>query len=404
MRKDGYFISLGAGKNQIPLIHKANALGLKVISVDKNDKAPGFHFTSIKIIESVHEYRKLYKSIGEIPLIYPIYGVGTRSFGKTVYSASYLAEKLKLPGVKPNSLKIFDNKRKLKEFLEKKGIKVPNYYNWRSNSLMAKTIAIISYPCILKPSFSESKKGIELFYNKDELKEKLNKISPDDSSYLLEEFIEGKEITVLGLVQNQTFHLVSISDKITTTYPPFIEISHRLPSDFEDHSGEIKIICQSIVNLTGIDNCPFVAEFKITNSDEIYLMEVKPEVGGEYLADYLIPQFYGYDYFQNLIKVFIGEPIETKAQKSDRNLKKSHIVFFAPPENKSKLKQISPFEVEPSENLFFRENLKQEGDTLLTSQGNHSRVLVLGIETKKNISHEEFDKSIRERISVKFES
>jgi len=404
MEREGYFISLGAGKNQIPLIQKANELGLKVIAVDKNDKSPGFSFSSIKIIESVYEYRKLFKSIGQIPLTFPFLGIGTRSFGKAVSSAAYLAEKFKLPGIKPSILKLFDNKRKFKEFLEKKGIKVPKYYNWRTNSLLVKTASIIPYPCILKPASSESKKGIEIFHNKEDLKKKLELIFPDDSTYLLEEFIEGKEITVIGIVQNKLFHLISISDKITTEYPPFLEISHRLPSEYEFHSGEIKIICQSIANFIGLETCPFVAEFKITKNDEIYLMEAKPEVGGEYLADFLIPHFYGYDYFQNLVKALIGESIESKIIKKDPTIKKAHITFFAPPEGKSKLEKIVAFQAEDFEKLLFYEKLKTDGESLISSTGNHSRVAVLGISTKKDLSHEDFDKSIRERMLVKFES
>jgi hypothetical protein len=42
MFKSGYFISIGAGKNQLPLILKSKELGLKIIAVDQNRDAIGF--------------------------------------------------------------------------------------------------------------------------------------------------------------------------------------------------------------------------------------------------------------------------------------------------------------------------------------------------------------------------
>ena len=57
-KKNGYYISLGAGDNQIPLIQAAKARDLLVIGVDQNINASGMSLCDLKIEESILNYRK----------------------------------------------------------------------------------------------------------------------------------------------------------------------------------------------------------------------------------------------------------------------------------------------------------------------------------------------------------
>lgn len=103
----GSYLSIGAGENQIPLIRAAKARGLKVISVDTNPQAPGLVESDIRILESTHEYRKILHSMSKVPLPFKLMGVGSRSYGKAVYTVSYLAEKLKLRGNPRDTVNLF---------------------------------------------------------------------------------------------------------------------------------------------------------------------------------------------------------------------------------------------------------------------------------------------------------
>jgi hypothetical protein len=131
-------------------------------------------------------------------------------------------------------------------------------------------------------------------------------------------------------------------------------LSHRLPSIQEKVKGELKLICQNIIQLTELDNSPIVAEFKVTVRGEIYLMEIMPEIGGEYLADFLIPEFYSYDYFKNYVRLLLKEPIEAVNTKSIRKKNSiSQICFIAPPEGSSKLASINRIGLNLEEKRFF---------------------------------------------------
>jgi hypothetical protein len=93
------------------------------------------------------------------------------------------------------------------------------------------------------------KKGIKIIENINDFK----KVYKNKQNIFLEEFIDGKEFTVLGFVFKSKFYIVSVSDKITTNYPPYLEIAHVLPTRFPNFIGEIKLIMQRIINLTGLE-------------------------------------------------------------------------------------------------------------------------------------------------------
>lgn len=405
MFKSGYFISIGAGKNQLPLILKSKELGLKIIAVDNNRNAVGFKHSDIKIIQSVHDFRKIYATLLKLFLEEPIVGIGVRSYGKAVLSASYIAEKLNLIGTKYLILKKFYNKKLMKAFLGENGISVPISYSWKNLKEFPKLVNEVSYPCILKPVDNIAKIGIEVFQNAKSLLLRLTQLKPKNDRFLLEEFIDGKEVTVLGFVQNKKFILVSISDKITTNFPPFLELSHRLPTVHEKIKGELRLICQNIVQFTGLENSPIVAEFKVTARGQIYLIEFMPEIGGEYLADYLIPEFYEYDYFKNYVNLLTGNPI---SQIDNRKLKKksiqSQICFIAPPDGLSMFTSITKSELDSENKVFLERKLKEIGTQVNTRDGNACRVQVVGITSSNQIKPEELDKNVRNVYNAKFES
>ncbi|TGK13012.1 ATP-grasp domain-containing protein [Leptospira fletcheri] len=419
MKMKGYFLSVGAGRNQLPLIRACRDLGLEVISVDRDDRAPGFALSNLKIIESTNEYRKIHKLVSENPLPIPVLGVGTRSYGKATYTTAYLAEKLKLRYASTDSISLFSDKRILKSVASGKGIRVPNEIPFSELKAKEKSFP---FPWILKPSQGSGKQGIQLLHSNSDVerflstlnttKKKKSKTSPKapspksvpEEKWVLEEFILGTECTVLGLVSDTEFHLVSLTLKETSDFPPFLEAAHRLPFPKKELTGEVLMLCRSLVKATGLKNCPFVAEFKIDPSGEPVLIEAAPEVGGEYLADVLIPEYSGYDYFANLVKLLVGEPFDPPPSllKIDSK-RKAQIRFEIPPRGVSVLKRFSSFSKTSSEKILFEKGLQEVGSKLDTSAGNEVRPMVIGIESRTSSPEEAWSESVKSRIKAEYD-
>ena len=357
MARKGYFISIGAGLNQTPLIFAARNLGYSIISVDKNSNSEGFALSDLMIQESILDYRKIYTQLIQIFLDKPIQGIGCRSFGKANYTAAYISDKLNLIFPKQKVISPFLDKRALNQFLSSKGILTPRQINLHSPNEKKEFSKSSMTRYIRKPFDGESKKGIQVF---NTIKEIENNLDFETKEYLVEEFIDGDEVTVLGFVQNKKFNLILLTDKITTSYSPFLERAHIYPSKFEVYSGEIHLICQLICNYTGLENSPFCAEFKITKDGRIYLIEAVPEIGGEYLAEALLPEL-KYNYFENYVRLMTNKEIELPKL----NKQKSMIYFSAPPEGKSELIDLTELSPEQSEKIFF--NRKDRKSTRLNS-------------------------------------
>ncbi|AOP34477.1 biotin carboxylase [Leptospira tipperaryensis] len=417
MKQKGYFLSIGAGINQVPLISSATNLGYTVIAVDQSDRAPGLGLVPLRILESVTEYRKILKTASELPLQGKIVGVGTRSYGKATYTTSYIADKMKLRYAPLASVEICSDKNLLKAAAERVGILVPESLDLHSG------ISKTQFPFVLKPARGNSKEGIRTFYHPEEwehyLKSKKKLPRPKTSAkkknaasvaekeeWIAQEYIPGFEITVCGLVQNKEFFPASISHKDVTSYAPYLEIAHTLPFLHPELVGEILLNCRALVSATKMNNCPFVAEFRINPLGEIYLIEAVPEVGGEFLADYLIPNYFGTFYFENLVRLLVGEKIKPFVQFSQVPKKYAGVFFSAPPEGKSKFVEHSSFQTHGKEKLILDLKWKHPGDILKTNDGNSVRtrsVALVGPE-QNNQSPEEWKTSVQKRLEGKFES
>lgn len=364
--KKGYFISIGGGENQLPLIYAVKKSGYRLIVIDRNSKAPGFKEADIKIIESVTEYRRIFNYILKTLLDAPIVGIGCRSFGRAGISAAYLSEKLKLHGNSVHSVKFFQNKFQYKKQLQAKGIPIPEQH-----SLQDLKKGNIGFPAVIKPSQGEGKKGIRLCRTKKELDAA---ISQNPEELYAETFIEGREYTVLGFVHQGEFMLVSVSDKITDSKAPFIELVHRLPVSDPRFIGEFVFLCQRTVQIAGLQNGPFTAEFKVNSRSEVFLIEAVPEIGGEFLADSLIPAVLDYDYFGNYVSLMTGKKPEKPVQKY--KLKESgYIRFYGPTKEKAFYLGSA---VAPNGKIFLEKELKKTGDLLYPSAGNSCRFYALG--------------------------
>jgi biotin carboxylase len=398
----GYFISVGGGENQLPLIRKVHSLGTNVVTIDKNDLAPGFEYSRVKIIESTNEYRKVLNSLSHVPLTDKLLGIGCRSYGKASYTNAYIAEKLKLPGSPSKVIRLFLNKLDYLSRLDKFGIPIPKIINWTTKTNLLKIIQEAKFPLILKPINGSGKSDIEFFNTPNELKTKVEKKFPNPNEYFLQEYIHGDEVTVMGMVDGKDFHIISTSDKITTLSPPFIERAHILPSKHMDYISEFTIIMKNISKHLGLKHTPFLAEFKIDEEGDIFLLEAVPEVGGEYLAESLIPNFYKFDYFKSLFDLLTNS-FKTEKIPQVHNLKKTAIIYFSIPQEKNKsVLTMEPFSCEEDEILFLEKNLKEPNTSVSFTSGNFCRAKVVGLLTNSQKDRNSWLESIEKRMGVAY--
>ncbi len=392
----GYFISLGAGKNQVNLINAAQRLGYQVIAIDKSSSAPGFANADLQMYCSIIEPNKILQNLQiDLPIFGEIAGIGCRSFGQAIYSSAFIAKHFSLPGPGLDNLHVFQDKLALKKLFHKLNIPTStsfifneqresfrrNYYEWER-----------LLPLIVRPIRGHAKQGVRILEKIGDVRDFLEETT-NLNEYIFDKYIEGREVTVLGFVNHKQFILVSITEKHMGYHSShLLEHGHTYPFQIESEVREkICTYLQKICDTTNLNHTPIVAEFILSDFDEtmpICMIECSPETGGEYIADYLIPTVFNESYFQDLVRVYTGEKINIDSKYTQAKCQVG--IRFIPQKN-GKLKYLKfPDAIHTEENLIFMRYLKKTGEHTSLLRGNLDRLAVFGMKAPLEEKHLQF--------------
>lgn len=116
----------------------------------------------------------------------------------------------------------------------------------------------------------------------------------------------GPEVSVEAMTVNGETTVITITDKVTTPPPFFVEIGHSepsaLPQDIKDHIVEIT---KATTKAMGLKNCPSHTEMKLTK-DGPKIVETAARLGGDFITSRLVPLSTGVDMVGNSILLATG--------------------------------------------------------------------------------------------------
>jgi biotin carboxylase len=167
----------------------------------------------------------------------------------TAVVASRVAEALGLNHNPPESTRAAKNKHLMREALSRAGVRVPRYWHFSLDEDAREIAARVTYPCVVKPVFLSTSRGVMRADNEEEFARAIERLSRIVSSpnvarrggearreALAEEFVPGFEVAVEGLVTGGEFRALAIFDKPDPLDGPFFEETiyvtpSRLPSE-----------------------------------------------------------------------------------------------------------------------------------------------------------------------------
>lgn len=311
-----YYISLGAGYHQLPLIRAARELGFLVIGIDRNIEAEGLSECDLVIEESIFNYRKVYYKITMNVTDGYIAGGFSASYGQALLSWAFIAERLKLNALPLTLTEVLTDKISVREKLSE--LKHPKFAQpaWFRpyGKINREEIEKFGLPVIVKSRNGAAKKNVFEAANFADLKKLLTKkylksIGVQGSDILIEKKIYGEELIVTGLVDDFKFNLTSITDKKAALEAPFLDLEHRFPSKFNRESNDLINIHQMITDLFQIPMGPIVSEW-LYHDGQYYLVELSPQIAGEFIPQFIIKGAIRYDYYENLVRLTTGEPVD----------------------------------------------------------------------------------------------
>lgn len=296
---------VGASVLQLPAIRKAKDMGLYVGVVDFNPKAVGIEYAdeyfnaSTMDEDAVLKEAEKFKPDGIMTLAtdMPMRGVSKASDKLHLHSISY-----------ETSFKATDKYEMIKAF-KAYGVPSPWYFDVDSYEELKALEGKVNFPCIIKPTDNAGSHGVAKVHNFEELlaNYEYSHSCSRHGKVIVEEYLDGPEVSVEVMVVKGQVHILQITDKITTGAPHFVEMGHTQPSRLpEETQQRIREVAEAACLSLGLDKGPAHVEMKVTDRGPV-MIELGARMGGDNITTHLVPLSTGIDMVGATIKVALGE-------------------------------------------------------------------------------------------------
>lgn len=293
---------IGASVLQLPAIKKAKELGHHVAVADFNPNAVGVSFADEYFnVSTVDE-----QAICDVAKYYNPDGIMTLATDMPMRAIAKATTLLGLCGISyETAIKATDKGQMIQAF-EKHNVAIPWYHVVESVRQLSRKE--LSYPLIIKPTDNAGSRGVTLVDAEENLDAAFAySISQSRSGkVILEEYMQGPEVSVEVMVINNEPFVLSITDKLTTGAPHFVEMGHNQPSLLDESTQhEIIVLAKKAVKAVGINCGPAHVEMIITNKGP-KMVELGARMGGDCITTHLVPLSTGIDMVKATIDVSLG--------------------------------------------------------------------------------------------------
>ena len=243
-----------------------------------------------------------------------INGITSFSLESALPTVNYIARKMNLEGNNEECERRTGNKYVMRRILKEANVNVPDFLLIKNKSDLDDQS--LQYPLIVKPVDNGGSRGVTLAASKKEITEAYKRAKTFSKSgyVLVEQFIDGREFSVEYISFRGKHYFVSITDKVTTGAPYFVEIEHHQPALVSDTlKNSIKKITEHMLNALMIHSGASHTEIKLNKADgELYIIEMGARMGGGTITSDLVKLSTGYDFIRGALELSTGEFSEPK--------------------------------------------------------------------------------------------
>lgn len=295
---------VGASILQLPAIVKAKEMGLHVAVVDYNPQAVGIHYADKYYNAStMDEDAVLAAALDYMPA-----GIMTLATDMPMRGVAKASELLGLHSISyDTAVKATDKFEMIKAF-KAHNVASPWFFTVDTLDELKDLGTTLQYPCIMKPTDNAGSHGVVLAHNYDELLHSYDysHASARSGRVIIEEYLQGEEVSVEVMVVNGTVNVLQITDKLTTSAPHFVEMGHSQPSTQPSlMQNAIVDLATQACKAVGIDQGPAHVEMKVTDRGPV-MIELGARLGGDNITTSLVPLSIGVDMVKATIDVALG--------------------------------------------------------------------------------------------------
>mgnify|MGYP002598558479 FL=1 len=300
---------LGASILQLPAIEKAKEMGLDVLVVDMNPDAVGFNVPGIeKEIISTIDIQAVISAAKR----HRIDGIMTLATDMPMRTVAAVAKEMNLIGIDEETALKATNKAEMRKALQLNNVPIPKFYVVSNKDEYKDVMKQFNVPFIVKPADSSGSRGIfevKDIHNEDLIVEAYEYCHPFSrvGDVVVEEYMEGPEVSVETLTVNGECHVIQITDKLTTGAPHYVEMGHSQPTMLSKEIAEqISKVAKAANKAIGIKNGPSHTEIIVTKEGP-KIVELGARLGGDNITTHLVPLSTGVNMVECCIKIALGE-------------------------------------------------------------------------------------------------
>jgi biotin carboxylase len=214
---------------------------------------------------------------------------------KPTLTAALASKALKLPYNPPEAVEACRNKLKSRQLLRKAGLPVPNFHCYSTDEEPGPIAETTHFPCVLKPLSLSASQGVIRANHPQEfvkafkriaalLRNPAIQVSREDTndSILVEDFVEGKEVALEGILERGRLTVLALFDKPDPLDGPFFEETLYVTPSRLTPEGQAQLAQTTVLatRALGIVDGPIHAELRV-NSRGPWILEVAARsIGG----------------------------------------------------------------------------------------------------------------------------
>lgn len=300
---------VGAGYGQIPAIKVAKDIGLRVLTVDRDQNAPGMVLADESFLIDIMDK----ESVLTLAIKQKIDGIITLQSDHGVPTVGYINDHLGMKGVSLETAINCSHKTKCRIKLKEKNCAQPDFKFVRNISEAIKAVNKIGIPCVIKASDSSGSRGITKISSLEGIEKGVKEAFQHTKlkEIIVEEFVDGIEFGAQTFSVNGKCDLVLLHNDTLSEPPYMIPIGHSFPfKDLSLKETELaKLKIKEAVEAIGIVDGPANVDIILdSNTREIKIIEIGARIGATCLPE-LVEYHTGINWVEQAIKSAIGESV-----------------------------------------------------------------------------------------------
>ncbi len=306
---------VGGGIETIPGVIRAKEMGLRILIIDGNPKAPCFELADDYRIASTYDVDAVVKSALDYHThSHKIDGVMCIA-SDIPHTVASVAAALNLPGVPVPIAFMMVDKLAMKDHFAKHGIPIPWYQAIKSVDELKSIVEQRGYDLVIKPVDSRGARGVLRLSSDIDLDWAFSHSHSESPSHrvMVEQFLAGPQVSTESIVQNGKAYTLGFSDRnyefLDRYAPHIIENGGDLPGHMIEEVREM--VCNLIQNISdalGLQSGVIKGDIVI-HQGRPHVIEVATRLSGGYFCTHEIPLNTGVDFVGGAIKLALGESI-----------------------------------------------------------------------------------------------